>query len=53
MNIATITLIMAIVEKVIQYGSGPVRAGIEALNKGEITLEDIQGLKITKEPEEY
>lgn len=46
-------LVIAIIEKCIQYGPALVLAAVEALNKTEITLEDIQGLKITKEPEEY
>lgn len=46
-------LVIAIIEKCIQYGPELVMAAINALNKETITIEDIQGLKITKEPEEY
>jgi hypothetical protein len=53
MDMAFVTLILALIEKAIQYGPAAVTAAIEALNKTEITIEDIQGLKITKEPEEY
>ena len=53
MNPGTISIILALIEAVGKYGPSAVQAGIAALNKDEITLEDIRDLKITKEPEEY
>ena len=46
-------LAYALLAKAIEYGPEVVMALIVALNKETITLEDIKGLKITKEPEEY
>lgn len=46
-------LVIAIIEKCIQYGPELVMAAIVALNKETISSEDIQNLKIVKEPEEY
>jgi len=37
----------------LQYGVPAVTDAISALNKKEITLEDIENLRITKSPEEY
>ncbi len=53
MDPVTATLIVALVEKCIQYGPSLVAEAIAALNKDTVTLEDIQAIKITKEPEEY
>jgi len=53
MNPAMVTLVIGIIEVCGKYGPGVVASLITALNKDEITLEDIQGLKITKEPEEF
>lgn len=51
----TVEMVIAIVGLVIQYGVPAVQSAVAALNKDpqEITLEDIEGLKITKEPEEF
>lgn len=46
-------LIIALLEKAIIYGPELVKAAIVALGKETITIEDIQALKIVKEPEEY
>jgi len=46
-------LVIAIIEKCIQYGPELVMAAITALNKETISIEDIQALKIKKDPEEY
>ena len=46
-------LVIAIIEKCIQYGPELVMAAVKALNKETITIDDIQELKITKEPEEF
>lgn len=53
MDPITITLIVSISALVIKYGPEAVQSAINALNKDNITLEDIQNLKITKEPETY
>lgn len=46
-------IILALLDAAIKYGIPAVTSAIVALNKDEITLEDIEGLKITKEPEEF
>jgi len=46
-------LVIMIIEKCIQYGPELVMAAITALNKETISIEDIQALKIVKDPEEY
>lgn len=53
MDPLTVTFIVAIVGKVIEYGAPVVANFIAALNKEEITLEDIQGLYIKKEPDQF
>ena len=53
MNPGVIAIILALIDAANKFGPDAIQAGIAALNKDEITLEDIQGLKITKEPEEY
>ena len=53
MDLATISLIIAIIGKCIEYGAPAVQSLLLALNKDDITLEDIQNLKITKEPGDY
>jgi hypothetical protein len=53
MDAATLSIIIAIVGAVIQYGVPAVQSAIAALGKDEITIEDIQNLKITKEPGEF
>ena len=54
MNQATLQLITMIMGLVIQYGVPAVQAGIQALGKEEVTLEDIEALKrLIKPPEEY
>jgi hypothetical protein len=46
-------LTIAIIEACAKYGSDVVKAFFVALNKSEITLEDIEALRISKEPEEF
>lgn len=53
MDAALATIIIALIEAVGKYGPQAVISAITALNKEEITVEDIQALKITKEPEEF
>lgn len=54
MNQATLQLIASIIGLVIQYGVPAVQAGIQALGKEDVTLEDIEALKdLIKPPEEY
>ena len=53
MNPATVSLIIAIVGLVVEKGPAIAQSLVNALNKDEITLEDIEALKIVKEPEEY
>ncbi len=53
MNAALVPIILALIEATVKYGPGVVNSAIIALGKDEITLEDIKGLKITKEPEEF
>lgn len=49
-----IELISIILGLIIQYGVPAVLAGIGALGKEEVTLEDIKALKdLIKPPEEY
>jgi len=48
--VVTIITILGLAAK---YGIPAIQSAIEALGKEEITLEDIQGLKITKEPEDF
>ena len=53
MSAELILAIIAIASKVIEFGAPAVRSAIEALSKDDITIEDIQNLKIKKEPEEF
>ena len=54
MNKGTLELLALIAGLVIQYGVPAVQAGIQALGKEEVTLEDIEALKdLIKPPEEY
>ncbi len=53
MNAALVPIIIALIEAVGKYGAPVVSSAIAALNKDNITTEDIQNLKITKEPEEF
>lgn len=53
MNAALVPIILALIEAAAKYGPGVVSSAIAALGKDEITVEDIQALKITKEPEEF
>lgn len=53
MNPALIPIILALIEAAAKYGPGVVASAIAALGKDEITVEDIEGLKITKEPEDF
>jgi hypothetical protein len=48
-----IGIIIALIEAVGKYGAPLVSSAITALGKDNITAEDIQNLKITKEPEEF
>ena len=54
MTPAQIQIIMSIVALCIQYGLPAVTSAMAALNKENITLDDIQGLKdLVKPPEQY
>jgi len=53
MNETQWKLILAIVALAIEKGPVVAASLIAALNKEEVTLEDIEGLRITKEPEEF
>ncbi len=53
MDPATAQIIFALVALAIEKGPAVASSLIAALNKEEITLEDIEALKITKEPEEF
>ena len=49
-----VELISIIIGLIVQYGVPAVIAGIGALQKDEVTLEDIKALKdLIKPPEEY
>lgn len=48
-----IQIAFALVEKCIEVGAPTVKSLLVALNKTTITLEDIEALSITKEPEEF
>lgn len=49
----SIEIITAIIDAIEKYGIPLVKGAILALKKDTITLEDIQNLKIVKEPEEF
>jgi hypothetical protein len=49
----TLAGIIAILELAAKYGIPFVQSAITALGKNYITDEDIEALKITKEPEEF
>ncbi len=53
METVTAQLIIALVALAIEKGPAVASSLVAALNKTEITLEDIEGLKITKEPGEF
>jgi hypothetical protein len=53
MTPAEIAIVIALIEAAGKYGVPLVQSGIAALNKDIITADDIQNLKITKEPEEF
>ena len=53
MNAALVPVVIALIEAAAKYGPGLINSAISALGKDEITVEDIQGLKITKNPEEF
>lgn len=54
MNKGTIEIFGIIAQLIIQFGWPAVQAGINALGKDEVTLEDIEALKgLIKPPEEY
>ena len=53
MNQATVALILALFELAMKYGVPAVQSAIAAIDKEDITLADIEALKITKEPEEF
>jgi hypothetical protein len=53
MDQVTAQIIIALVALAIEKGPGVASSLIAALNKEEITVEDIEALKITKEPEEF
>lgn len=46
-------LILAIITKLIEYGPGAVHDISIAMKKDNFTIADIEGLYITKDPEEY
>lgn len=48
-----IAIIIALIDAVGKYGAPVVSSALAALGKDNITAEDIQNLKITKEPEEF
>jgi hypothetical protein len=54
MNKQTLQLIIIIVDLILKYGTSAVSNIISALEKDEITLEDIQKLReLVKPPESY
>lgn len=53
MNKETVLTIINIVELVMKYGAPVVKSAIEAMNKDDITIQDIRKLYIEKEPKEY
>lgn len=53
MSIEMIIAVIGLAAKVIEFGAPAVESAIKALNKDDITVEDIQNLKITKDPEEF
>lgn len=53
MDAMTIQLIIALVGLIIEKGPAAAASLIAALQKDDITLEDIEALRITKEPEEF
>jgi len=53
MNATTVQFILALIALAIEKGPGVAASLIAALQKDDITLEDIEGLIITKEPEEF
>ena len=53
MSPAMVAIIIAIIDAIGKYGVPAVQSAIAALNKAEVTEEDILSLKITKEPEEF
>lgn len=53
MDQMTAQIIIALVALAIEKGPAVAASLVAALNKEEITLEDIEGLKITKEPEGF
>lgn len=48
-----VMLILAIIEKAGLYGVPAVQKIMEAWDKEDITVEDIRGLMIDKDPEEF
>jgi len=48
-----VATVITILELAGKYGIPAFQSAVEALGKEEVTLEDIQGLKITKEPEDF
>lgn len=53
METALVPIVLALIEAAGKYGVPVVVSAIAALQKDTITVEDIQNLKITKEPEEF
>jgi len=48
-----VATVITILELAGKYGIPAFQSAVEAFGKDEITLEEIQELKITKEPEEF